>query len=154
MTAGKDTLVQVNFKTPRGTLINVYGDDEQSFDFGLAILVDRIAQLAEIEQQLSGAGAVAEQITLAPVQPPAAAGFTEPAPQAPPAASWGAPAAPAAFTQGATRQCVHGAMVARSGSGAKGPWKGWFCPTPKGTPDQCKAQFLNRGTPEFDMHPA
>ncbi|WP_439377872.1 hypothetical protein [Amycolatopsis lexingtonensis] len=40
--------------------------------------------------------------------------------------------------------CKHGEMVFRSGfSEAKQKtWKGFFCPTPKGTPDQCKAQFL------------
>jgi hypothetical protein len=34
--------------------------------------------------------------------------------------------------------------VARSGNGAKGPWSGFFCPTPKGTPDQCPPQFNKR----------
>ncbi|AIG78426.1 Hypothetical protein AJAP_27910 [Amycolatopsis japonica] len=40
--------------------------------------------------------------------------------------------------------CKHGEMVFRSGfSEAKQKtWKGFFCPTPKGTPDQCKAVFL------------
>jgi len=49
MTASKDTLVQVNFKTRNGTLINVYGNDEPSFDLGLAIIQDRIATFTEIE---------------------------------------------------------------------------------------------------------
>jgi hypothetical protein len=150
MTAPKDTLVQVNFKTPKGTLINVYGNDEATFDLGLAILQDRIATFAEIEQQLYGVGAISEQIPLAPTQPPAAPGVP---PSAPPAANWGAPA-PAAFSNAAIPQCVHGAMTGRSGSSAKGPWKGWFCPTPKGTPDQCKAQFLDRKSPEWNNFPA
>ena len=34
-------------------------------------------------------------------------------------------------------QCQHGERVHRTGNGAKGPWGAWFCPTPKGTPDQC-----------------
>lgn len=33
--------------------------------------------------------------------------------------------------------CAHGAMIPRNGKGAKGPWSGHFCPTPKGSPDQC-----------------
>lgn len=65
-----------------------------------------------------------------------------------------APAAPASFTSAASQRCSHGEMTPRTGSGAKGPWRGWFCPTPKGTPDQCKAIFINRGTPEWNNFPA
>ena len=39
------------------------------------------------------------------------------------------------------KQCAHGAMVYREGTSAKGPWKAYFCPTPKGTPGQCAAEF-------------
>jgi hypothetical protein len=40
--------------------------------------------------------------------------------------------------------CQHGQRVwreAKPGSGKS--WKGWFCPAPQGTPDQCKPQFVN-----------
>lgn len=37
--------------------------------------------------------------------------------------------------------CLHGPRVFRSGTSAKGPWSAWFCPTPKGAPDQCKATW-------------
>ena len=47
------------------------------------------------------------------------------------------------------RACSHGVMVKRAGESEKGPWRAFFCPTPKGTPDQCKAVFLKRGTPEW-----
>jgi hypothetical protein len=80
-----------------------------------------------------------------------------PAPVAAPApsASWDAPAAiPTTFGAAATQMCDHGPMTARTGVGAKGPWRGWFCPTPKGTPGQCKAQFVNRGTAEWNNFPA
>lgn len=41
-------------------------------------------------------------------------------------------------------QCKHGDMVYREGFSQKTqkPWKGHFCPTPKGTPDQCPPQFI------------
>lgn len=45
------------------------------------------------------------------------------------------------------RTCVHGTMVKRSGMGAKGEWRAWFCPTPKGTDNQCKAIFAQRQNP-------
>ena len=47
------------------------------------------------------------------------------------------------------RNCKHGPMTKRSGSSAKGPWKGYMCPTPKGTPDQCDPVFLKRNEPEW-----
>jgi hypothetical protein len=52
--------------------------------------------------------------------------------------------APAA-SQGDGRMCAHGQMVMRSGFNAQKQqaWTGYFCPTPKGTPNQCKAQFIN-----------
>ena len=47
------------------------------------------------------------------------------------------------------RSCKHGPMTKREGSSAKGPWKGYMCPTPKGTPDQCDAIFLRRNDHEW-----
>jgi hypothetical protein len=73
----------------------------------------------------------------APAAPQAASIQSEgPAPQwatAAPTAANGAPPAP---------QCQHGEKVYRSGVGKNGAWTAWFCPSPKGTPGQCKAQFL------------
>lgn len=40
------------------------------------------------------------------------------------------------------KTCKHGEMTFRTGQSAKGPWKGYFCPSPKGTPDQCEPQFI------------
>ncbi|TDB90934.1 hypothetical protein E1264_03770 [Actinomadura sp. KC216] len=40
------------------------------------------------------------------------------------------------------KSCQHGEMVFRSGTNAKGTWKGFFCPTPKGTEGQCKPTFI------------
>lgn len=67
-----------------------------------------------------------------------------------------APSAPAAQPQAQSRPpqqqapsgegktCNHGEMIFRSGVSQKTgkPWKGFFCPTPKGTPGQCDAQFV------------
>lgn len=48
-----------------------------------------------------------------------------------------APAAP----QGGGKQCIHGDMVFRSGNKNGRAWSGYFCPTPKGTPNQCSPVF-------------
>lgn len=148
MGAPENVLVQSNFKSPLGALHNAYGHDEQSYDLALAILEDRVARLAALEQQLQGAGQVAKSIPLAPaaVQPPAV-------PAAAP--DWGAPPPPAAsFQQAAIPQCQHGPRTPRSGNGAKGPWRAYMCPTPKGTPGQCEPDWVRRGTPEWDTFPA
>lgn len=78
-----------------------------------------------------------------------------PVTQAPPPTSWPSAPAPApAFANATAPQCSHGPRTGRSGTGAKGPWKAWFCPTPKGTPDQCEAIFLNRNSPDWNSFPA
>lgn len=48
------------------------------------------------------------------------------------------PQAPA----GDGKSCQHGDMIFRSGSKNGKTWKGYFCPTPKGTPDQCAPEFV------------
>lgn len=45
-------------------------------------------------------------------------------------------------TSDGAKTCKHGEMTFRTGQSAKGPWKGYFCPSPKGTPDQCEPQFI------------
>lgn len=57
---------------------------------------------------------------------------TQAAPQAAPPAQQSTPP----VSEGKT--CNHGEMTYRSGDKNGKPWGGWFCPTPKDTPDQCK----------------
>lgn len=45
--------------------------------------------------------------------------------------------------------CHHGTMSRREGTSAKGPWKAYMCPSPKGTPDQCPPTFIRRNEPEW-----
>ena len=125
------TKVQANFKIGND-LFNVYANSMEEFVDLLAELEESgITAIHSVQSKLTGAHAVAAAAT--PVR---------------------GDGPPASFTSAAVKQCVHGDMVARSGSGAKGPWKGWMCPTPKGTPDQCEPTFLKRGTPEWNSHPA
>lgn len=58
-----------------------------------------------------------------------------------------APVAPPVGASAGDRTCSHGVMIKRTGQGAKGEWRGWFCPTPKGTADQCKPIFADRKNP-------
>lgn len=47
------------------------------------------------------------------------------------------------------RSCKHGEMTKRTGAGAKGPWKAFMCPSPKGTPDQCEPVWIRRSDAEW-----
>ena len=42
---------------------------------------------------------------------------------------------------GSGKFCPHGQRTYRSGTSSKGAWTGYFCPLPKGSPDQCKPEF-------------
>lgn len=55
-----------------------------------------------------------------------------------------APAGAEAAPGGEARVCKHGDMTYKSGVSAKTgkAWKAFMCPSPKGTPDQCEAQWL------------
>ncbi|SKR73012.1 hypothetical protein [Mycobacteroides abscessus] len=69
-------------------------------------------------------------------------GSTSSAPAAPAQARSNAPAAAQAAPDGDSRQCKHGEMVYKTGSKNGRTWKGFFCPSPKDTPDQCSPEFL------------
>jgi hypothetical protein len=57
---------------------------------------------------------------------------------------------PASTAGPSSKSCKHGMMSQRTGSGAKGPWKAYMCPSPKGTPDQCEPVWLRRGDAEWN----
>lgn len=122
MTAPADTKLQVNFKTSDGTLINLYAVSSAELESQLTAIQDVATLIASTSQALGGSSQVAY----------ATQSFN---------ATSVAPAAPAAPI--AEGNCKHGALVWReSKPGAPKAWKGWFCPSPKGTPDQCEPKFV------------
>lgn len=86
-----------------------------------------------------------------PVAPAQPVGVPQPqpvaqAPAAPAPVPAPAPAAPAAPAPAPVPQqgpsCVHGPRVFRQNKpGASKQWAAWFCPTPKGTPNQCEPEW-------------
>lgn len=40
------------------------------------------------------------------------------------------------------KTCAHGEMVYRTGNGAKGAWKAYFCPLDRNDPDACKVVWV------------
>lgn len=122
--------LQVNFKTVGGTLINIYADDALELERLLTDVRDFAGPINATERALSNGSApsvndmiatqLGGQVIQNSVIPP-----TAPAPT---------------LQEG---HCQHGKLVWReSKPGADKAWKGWFCPSPKGTPDQCAPKFI------------
>ena len=142
----------VNVKTKVGTIITVRGSDATEFENNINALIgngvnNSIAAMEELflgvqpsqpSQPRSGVDAVVNALggtvisetaaPFAPVAPPVVAGVA---------------------TGTANRSCIHGVMTKREGVGPYGPYKAYMCPTPKGTPDQCKAIYLKPSDADF-----
>ena len=117
MAAPDTTALQVNYKLPDGTLVNVYAKDQEHLEGLLTSVSDLSTLILSVATQLGANTTSSGRIANMTQQ----LGASEIA---------------------ADKQCKHGAMSLKSGTGAKGPWKGWFCPSPKGTPDQCAPIFI------------
>lgn len=147
MSASSDTVLQVNFKSPGGTLINVYASDPDRFDQVLEFLVSRTAAIASAESLLNGASNVAQALPLSPQQPvqpeqPPVQQWGTPA-TPPQTGGWGAPTAPPQAS-GPVPTCVHGERKAVKGNGKTGEWRAYMCPTAKGTPGQCEPIWIDK----------
>jgi hypothetical protein len=147
----------VNVKTKVGTIITVRGNDATEFENNINALIgngvnNSIAALEELflgtqpsQSNNGGIGTVVAALggTVISETPIPVAAPTAPfAPVAPPTSN-----AVAAGT--ASRTCIHGSMTKREGVGPYGPYKAFMCPTPKGTPDQCKAIYLKANDPDY-----
>lgn len=118
MAAPESTKFQVNFKSPDGTLINLYASSKEELEGLLTTAQDFSALIGSVSQAFAGSAAPAPVRSYTP-----------------------AVAAPAAAAGGA-HACKHGEMVFREGVGAKGPWKGYMCAAPKGAVDKCSTIWV------------
>jgi len=124
--ATEGTKLQVNFKLADGTLINLYAVTAAELEANLQSISD-MAQLI----LATGSDFSSKSNTAYATQAFAATTIEAPAQQY---------SSPTSFPEG---QCRHGQLVWReSKPGAPKAWKGWFCPSPKGTPDQCEPKFV------------
>mgnify|MGYP006270388377 CR=1 FL=1 len=108
--AAENVALQVNFKTSDGTLINIYAKDQKDLETQLTAVQDASSLISSVSKSLS------EATSLNTATAAVKAAFPAAAPTA----------------GGESPTCKHGAMNFREGVGAKGPWKGWMCPSPKG----------------------
>ena len=116
------TKFQVNYKLPDGTLVNLYAKDVKDLEVGLTDLAMVSTLIKTTGRELLGGASVP-----APTAESVAKQFETP-PQAQPVA---------VQSNGQAHTCRHGEMAFRSGTSAKGPWKGYMCAAPKGAVDKC-----------------
>ena len=118
MSASESTKFQVNFKTPDGSLINLYAANKEELEALLTTAQDFSALITSVSKSLSGGGN-AIPVPVAGVQQ----------------------SAPAVAAPGQAPSCAHGQMTFIKGVNARGPWAGYKCPAPNGTPGKCKTIF-------------
>jgi hypothetical protein len=112
MAAPESTKFQVNFKSPDGTLINLYAANKEELEALLTAAQDFSTLIASVSQSFgSVATAAPVRSNFAPTQ--------------------------SAVAAGSANSCRHGEMVYKEGVSAKGPWKGYMCAAPKGATDKC-----------------
>lgn len=100
--------------------VTVDGDTAKDLEDKLDSLTEGVLQkVAEVAELLRSAHTVVAGVTEQPVQSAQGATVTQ------------HPASTGLKT------CEHGVRVQRSGNGKKGPWTGYFCALPKGTPGAC-----------------
>lgn len=134
--ASESTKLQVNFKLADGTLINLYADDHGELERELTYVAD----LAHEINRVSKALAVQGNLQNAAAQLSAGLGATIIGEF--PVTNFAAHAAPVSSLSFGISECKHGARTYReSKPGAPKAWKGYFCPTAKGTADQCEPNF-------------
>jgi len=137
-------------KTKDNTLITIRADEPEEFvarvanafindDFINAItLAETVIRHANSPAEVRAVNNVVTAMGGEVISTPETPSF---APVAPPVNAQAAAPAP---TVSGERQCAHGVMVKRTGQGQYGEWRGYFCPTPKGTADQCKPVYLKK----------
>jgi hypothetical protein len=127
MSAPDTTKFQVNYKLPDGTLINLYATSVTELESGLADLAMNALNIRATGNELTGGSA--------PVAAPAPT-------VAAVAAAFNATPVAAAAPAGGEQQCRHGVMALRTGTSARGPWKGYMCAAPKGATDKCDTIWI------------
>jgi len=125
MSAPDTTKLQVNYKLADGTLINIYADDVKDLETSLA---DIAMNASLIRATATDLGASAPSAINLVQQQLGGQVVAQSAPLS------------TVIEEG---NCKHGKLVYRTSKpGAPKEWKGWFCPSPQGTPDQCSPKFI------------
>ena len=125
MAAPESTKYQINYKLSDGTLINLYAASVTELESGLADLAMNALNIRATGNELSGGSAPAPAPTVAAV-----------------AAAFNATPVASAPAEEGSQSCRHGVMALRTGTSARGPWKGYMCASPKGATDKCETIWI------------
>lgn len=131
--ATEGTKFQINYKLNDGTLVNLYASSVKELETGLADLAMNATNIKATGIDLSSALVAGAP---SPLVESVAAAFN--ATQVQQYVPQTAPVAP----PNVGNQCRHGEMTFRSGTSAKGPWKGYMCAAPKGATDKCDTIWI------------
>ena len=128
--------ISITVKTAAGSLVTVRAEDGHELDNTVAQALDAIVSATqELESAIRGASAPA--VTAQSVATALGATVVD---------TIGGTSVPAqAYAQPSVggRNCPHGRMTPIQGMGKDGkPYKGYFCPAPKGAFDKCKNQYI------------
>ena len=125
--ANEDWKLQVSYKTPSGDMINVRANTADELSVLLEGIGDYSPQIAATQQKIVGSYALNPSLTTSSTT------STKPS-------KYSAPTPVSVASGTAAPVCKHGARIWREGiSKASGkPYAFWACPSPQGTPDQCK----------------
>jgi hypothetical protein len=116
-------------------MYNIRGNTATEFVENIEAFEERaIPAILSAQQKLSGGGAVAAVV---PISGGAPVEATKPVETN---GTWSQPTSQSVEKP----KCQHGQRIGREGNGAKGPWRAYFCPTAKGTPDQCDPVWVDR----------
>jgi len=125
----------VNVKSRIGTIVTVRGNDFADLKKNIndAVTGDIDKLVGAVEESVLGDGANAAYATQA-LGGTVVSTSNSFAPVTPPNVNAPAPS------------CLHGTLVHRSGTGAKGPWQAWMCGLPKERKaEQCEPQWIRKG---------
>jgi hypothetical protein len=130
--------LQVSYKTPAGDMINIRAHTADELSVLLEGIGDYSAQVAAVQRLVVGAYNAAPLGTVASTPSTAPSGFFAPSQGQGPSLT--SPPSAITPTGQASPTCTHGARIFRSGTSKTTgkPYAFWACPTPQGTPDQCK----------------
>jgi hypothetical protein len=125
MSAPETTKLQVNYKLADGTLVNIYAVDVKDLETSLNDIAMNASLIRATATDLGSAPASAVNMVQ---QQMGGQVVSQSAPSS------------TVIEEG---NCKHGKLVYRTSKpGAPKEWKGWFCPSPQGTPDQCAPKFI------------
>lgn len=130
--------ISITIKTPAGSLVTVRAADGSELDHTIANGLDAIISATqELESHVRKIGPTPVMSAEAVAAAIGGSVINE------------TPVAAPSLTGG--RNCPHGRMTAIQGMGKDGkPYKGYFCPAPKGAFDKCKNQYVNMQSTEWN----